>query len=188
MKLKQVLVIAVSVVLSGCGAALLAGGVAGGAMVNDSRGVQAMEADVRTSHELGLTLTRHKSLKTSHIVVSSFNQMIFLGGEVPNPYLKNLAERLVLKHPKVKRVYNEITVGPNATLKEMALDTWITSNVKTMMLARGGLRSGSFKVITERGVVYIMGYVSHEQANLAVDVARRVEHVKKVVRLFKYTD
>ncbi len=188
MNAKRLVVIVISLLLSGCGAAILAGGVAGGAIVNDSRGVGTIESDVRTSHELGIALTRRKSLKTSHIVVSSFNHMIFLGGEVPNPYLKNLAERIVLKHPKVKRVYNEIKVGPNATIKEMALDAWITSNVKAMMLTRGGLRSGSFKVITERGVVYIMGYVSHEQANLAVDVARRVEHVKKVVRLFKYTD
>lgn len=188
MNKKRLLVVAISLLLSGCGAAILAGGIAGSAIINDSRSFETMENDTRLSHDLGIALTRRKTLKTSHIVVSSFNQMIFLGGEVPNPYLKNLAERIVLKHPKVKRVYNEIKVGPNATMKEMAIDAWVTSNVKAMMLTRGGLRSGSFKVITERGVVYIMGYVSHEQANLAVDVARRVEHVKKVVRLFKYTD
>lgn len=174
--------------LAGCVGALVAGAATTGAVVNDARSLDEMEKDTRISHEVGRILTRHKALKSSHIVVSSFYQMVFLGGEVPKPALKQLAETLTLKVPEVVRVYNQIEVGANNSLKGQAHDTWITANAKTRMLARPGLRSGGIKVITEKGVLYLLGKVSHDQANLAVDEARRVQGVKRVVKLFKYTD
>lgn len=168
--------------------AVVAGAAAGGAVVNDSRSIEQLETDTRLSHELGLTLTRNPELKSSHIVVSVFSSMVFIGGEASSEKAKALAETLVLKHAGVKRVYNEITISDNNSLQGQAVDAWITTKVKTLMLARKGLRSGSIKVITEKSVVYLMGEVTHHQANLAVDVARRVDGVDRVVKLFKYTD
>lgn len=185
--MKSLLVLVV-LLLSGCVGAVLLGAAAGGAVVNDSRNLITMEEDTRISHELGLVFTRNKTLKKSHIVVSTFDHMVFLGGEVPNEHLKKLAEKIALANPKVKRVYNEITIGPNNTLKQQAIDAWVTAEVKTKMLTRKGLRSGSIKVITENGVVFLMGYVSHAQANLAVDVTRRVKNVRRVIKIFHYTD
>ena len=174
--------------LSGCVGAIVAGTATSGAVINDSRSLNEMEIDTRISHDAGLILTRDPKLKTSHIVISSFYQMVFLGGEVPSESLRAYAETLTLKVPGVKRVYNQITVGPNNSMKGQALDTWLTTKVKTSMLAKSGLRSGGIKVISEKAVVFLMGEVSHDQANLAVDVARRVDGVDRVVKLFKYTD
>lgn len=173
--------------LSGCVGVLVAGA-ATGAVVNDTRSIPELEKDTRISHNVSMVLTRNKDLQTSHIVVASFYQMIFIGGEAPAEKFKNLAENLTMKVPGVRRVYNQITIGPNNSLKNQAVDTWLTTKVKTSMLARSGLRSGAFKVLSEKGVVFLMGEVSHEQANLAVDVARRINGVKRVVKLFKYTD
>lgn len=177
-----------SLLLGGCAAAVLAGGAAGGSIINDKRSLKTIESDYRVSHELGMALTRDKALKTSHLVVSSFEHMVFLGGEVPKASLKSYAERVVLKHPKVRRVYNQIQVAPNNSLKQQAIDAWVTANVKGRMLAKSGLHAGSIKVITENGVVYLMGRVGRDQANMAVDIARRVDNVKKVVKLFNYAD
>lgn len=174
--------------LSGCVGAIVAGAASSGAVINDSRGVRQIEKDTRVGHDVGVVLTRHKSLKTSHIVVSSFYQMVLLAGEVPNEKLKNVAEKLTLKVPGVRRVYNQITIGPNNSLKGQALDAWLTTKVKSSMLTKSGLRSGAFKVVSEQGVVFLMGDVTHEQANLAVDVARRIDGVVRVVKLFKYKD
>lgn len=176
--------------LTSCVSAVLVGAAvgAGGAIVNDKRSITTMTEDTRIMHELSIAIIKNSEFRTSHIVLSAFENMLFLGGQVPEARLKRLAETLALRHPDVKRVYNEITVGPNTTLTQQSTDTWITTKVKTMMLARSGLKSGSIKVITEQGVVYLMGEVSHDQSNLAVDVARRVNGVKKVVKLFKYTD
>lgn len=175
-------------ITSGCVGFVVAGATATGAIINDSRSLTEMEKDAKVSHDISMVLTRNKKLKTSHIVVSSFYQMVFLGGEVPKSSLKAYAEQLTLKVPGVRRVYNQITVGPNNSLKEQAIDAWLTTKVKSAMLAKSGLRSGGFKVLSEASVVYLMGEVSHEQANMAVDVARRIEGVKRVVKLFKYTD
>jgi osmotically-inducible protein OsmY len=174
--------------LQACVSAVLVGAAAGGAVIHDSRSLQTMEEDTRISHELGQVITRDKAFKTSHVVISSFDHMLFLGGEVPHLRLKRQAEQIALRHPGVKRVYNEITIGPNNTFQQQAKDAWITTNVKTLMVAKQGLRSGTIKVITENGVVFLMGAVSHDQANLAVDVARRVQGVRRVVKIFKYTD
>lgn len=176
--------------LTSCVSAVLVGAAvgAGGAIVNDKRSITTMTEDSRIMHELSMAIIKNSEFRTSHIVLSAFENMLFLGGQVPEARLKRLAETLALRHPDVKRVYNEITVGPNTTFTQQSTDTWITTKVKTMMLARSGLKSGSIKVITEQGVVYLMGEVSHDQSNLAVDVARRVNGVKKVVKLFKYTD
>lgn len=179
-----------TIMLTSCVSTVLVGAAvgAGGAVVNDKRSFTTMAEDARITHELAIAIIKNSEFKTSHIVLSAFENMLFLGGQVPEPRLKRLAETLALKHPEVKRVYNEITVGPNASLTQQGIDTWITTKVKTMMLARSGLQSGSIKVITELGVVYLMGEVSHDQSNMAVDVARRVKSVKKVVKLFKYND
>lgn len=174
--------------LSGCVGAIVAGAASSGAVINDARSINEIEKDTKISHDVGLVLTRDESLKTSHIVVSSFYQMVLLAGEVPEVSLKAYAEKLTLKVPGVKRVYNQINVAPNASIKDQAEDAWLTTKVKTSMLAKSGLSSGSFKVISEKGTVYLVGYVSNEQANLAVDVARRISGVKRVVKLFKYKD
>lgn len=173
--------------LSGC-MGVVAAGAATGAVINDSRSFQEMERDTKVSHDVSMVLTRDKKLKSSHIVVSSFYQMVFLGGEVPKPQLKAYAEKLTLKVAGVRRVYNQIEVAPNNSLKGQAEDAWLTTKVKAAMLTKSGLKSGGIKVLSERDVVYLMGKVTHEQANLAVDVARRIDGVEKVVKLFKYTD
>lgn len=189
MKLVPLLVsLFMATLLSGCVGAVVAGAAGAGAVINDSRSFAQMGKDTRISHDIGQILTNKESLKTSHIVVSSYKGMVFLGGEVPKPALKRQAEGLALKVANVKRVYNQIEIAPNSSIKQMGIDAWITANIKTRMLARKGLHSGSMKVLTEKGVVYLLGDVSHDQANLAVDVARRVDGVTRVVKLFDYRD
>jgi osmotically-inducible protein OsmY len=187
-KIKSIiLAISLCLSLSSCVGVFVAGA-ATGAAINDSRSFSELEKDTRISHDVSMVLTREPKLKTSHIVVASFYQMVFIGGEVPIASFKSLAERLAIKVPGVRRVYNQITIGPNNTLKNQAKDAWLTTKIKTSMLAKSGLKSGAFKVLSENSVVFLMGEVSHEQANLAVDVARRIEGVDRVVKLFKYTD
>ena len=179
---------ALCIALSGCVGVLVAGAASSGAVISDARSFKEIEKDARISHDVGIVITRYKPLKTSHIVVSTFYQMVLLAGEVPEAKLKSLAEKLTLKVPGVRRVYNQITISPNSTLKDQALDAWLTTKVKSSMLTKSGLNSGGIKVISEKGVVYLMGHLTNEQANLAVDVARRIDGVERVVKLFKYQD
>ena len=83
-------------------------------------------------------------------------------------------------------MYDEIVVGNPIPLTQQSKDSVITGEVRTKMLAKKGLGSGSIRVVTENGVVYLMGVVTAEQANLAVEVARQTRGVQKVVKVFQY--
>ena len=87
-----------------------------------------------------------------------------------------------------QKVYNQIIISGVTTDLGRTDDAWITSKVKSAMLDQDGLRSSQIKVITSNGVVYLMGWVTHSQADLATNVARRVEGVQKVVKVFQYQD
>lgn len=175
--------------LSACVAAVVVAGVAaGGLVINDSRSFKQMNTDATIRRQAELQIASRPAFKNSKISIASYNQMVLLVGQTPKASLRVTAEKLLLADTNVKRVYNEITIAKPLPLSVQGKDTWITSSVKAKMLTRSGLQSGSFNVISEDGVVYLMGRVTHDQANLAVDVARRIDGVKRVVKIFQYTD
>tara|TARA_Y100000588_G_C14214208_1_gene908069 strand:+ start:1115 stop:1720 length:606 start_codon:yes stop_codon:yes gene_type:complete len=172
-------------VLTGCVAAVIAGA-AGGLVVYDKRSVAMISKDTRIFHKVHTKIVTNSIFDESHVVVTSFNQNVLLVGEVASESLKKQAETDAKTTPNVKRVYNELMIADPISLTERSKDTWITSQVRTQMLTKKNLESGSIRVVTEDSVVYLMGIVTHEQAKLAVDVARQVSGVKKVVKVFRY--
>ena len=162
-------------------------GAAAGLVVYDRRSVTMIERDARIFYLVHKTLVTDPRFRTSHVVVSVFNQAVLLVGQTPIASLRVVAEKTAQSTPYVRRVYNEITVDPvSHVLTERSKDVWITSEVRAKLLTRKGLESGSIRVLTEQEVVYLMGVATHEQANLAVDVARQVPEVRKVVKVFQY--
>ncbi len=160
--------------LTGCAVAVIAG-VAGMA-----------EKDARIFHVVHSTIIPDPRFRDSRIVVSSFNEVVLLAGQAPNASLREVAEKVATQTPNVRRVYNEITVDYPISLGTQSNDAWLTSQVRSHMLSQKGLESGTLRVITENGIVYLMGISTPEQANLAVDVARHVNGVRKVVKVFQY--
>jgi osmotically-inducible protein OsmY len=145
-----------------------------------------IEKDARIFHLVHKKIVTDAQFDDSHIVVTSFNQVVLLTGETPVASLRVLAEKIAKHTPKVKRVYNEITVGDPTSYSQRSKDSWITGQVRAKMLTKKDLESGTIRVVTEDSVVYLMGIVTHDQANLAVDVARQVSGVTKVVKVFRY--
>src|SRR3989339_974168 len=122
----------------------------------------------------------------SHISVYSFNCVVLLVGQAQTPELRARAFEIASSVKYVQKVYNQIIISGVTTDLGRTDDAWITSKVKSAMLDQDGLRSSQIKVITSNGVVYLMGWVTHSQADLATNVARRVEGVQKVVKVFQY--
>lgn len=183
--MKRILiVILVSTLLTGCIAAAVVGTT--GMAVYDRRGVVTIEQDARIFHIVHSKIVQDPRFRDSRIVVSSFNKVVLLAGQTPSASLRVLAEKIAQSTPKVTRVYDEITIGSPLSLTQRPRDTWITGQVKSKMLARKGLESGSIHVVTEDAVVYLMGIVTTEQSAIAVDVARHVNGVRKVVKVFQY--
>lgn len=176
--------------LQGC--IFVAGAAAGAAaiaMVYDHRTIQNTLQDTSIANKIVSNLSAYKELwKESHIGVTVFNHIVLLTGETPKNEWKQLASEIAKSVDGADKVYNQITIeGPTSTLTRTS-DSWITTKIRTEMLADQELKSSTIKVVTENGVVYLMGIVNKGQADIAVDIARKVTGVQRVMKLFIYTN
>jgi osmotically-inducible protein OsmY len=161
-------------------------GAAGSVMVYDRRSLTMIEKDARIFYVINRAITNERGFRNSHITVTSYSQVVLLTGQATSDALRLRAEKIAQSTPGIRRVYNEITVGEPLLLSERSKDALITSEIRTKMLAEPGLESGSIRIITEQSNVYLMGIATHEQADLAVNVARHSRGVNKVIKIFQY--
>lgn len=126
--------------------------------------------------------------ESAHIVIVSFNGLVLLAGEVGTEELKTKAGEVVNTFKDVRSVHNELVVSGPISMVARSNDSWLTTKVKTKLVAHGAIDSNRINVTTENGVVYLMGYVTREQAGYAVDVTQTVDGVTKIVKVFEYTD
>jgi osmotically-inducible protein OsmY len=187
---KLITLLSLSCLLQGCifvvGAAA---GAAAIAMVYDHRPIEATIEDTKLANRISDRIYANKTLRNeSHINVTVFNRIVLLTGETPNTEWRQEAEEVTKATPNVDRVYNQITIqGPTSSLTRTS-DSWITTKIKSQLLATEDLKTNtsSIKVVTENGVVYLMGTVTKQQADTAVDIARQVSGVQKVIKIFQY--
>ena len=127
-----------------------------------------------------------EELKRAHVSVTSYNGLVLLTGQVPNENARQLAESVVRQVRKVRTVHNELAVaGPTSHIVRTN-DTWITAKIKASMLGDDKVGVTNVKVVTENGVVYLMGLVSREDAESAVALVRESHGVQKIVKMFEY--
>jgi osmotically-inducible protein OsmY len=170
--------------LSGC-APLILGGAAVGAMVTFDRRTSGAQLE-----DEGIELRAGSRLRESlgdraHVNINSYNRQVLLTGEVPNENDKQLAETVVSKVDNVKGIVNDLAVMGNTTLAQRSSDTLVTGKVKASLVDAKDLYVGAFKVVTERGTVYLMGRVTQREADRATQVARNIGGVQRVVRIFE---
>lgn len=128
------------------------------------------------------------ALKNSNIHATSFNGVVLLTGQVPNNAMRDLAGRTARAPHRVRQVYNELEVSGKTTLLARTSDSWLTTKVKSVMLVDKNVDSGRIKVITENGVVYLMGLLTRNEAETAAEVARSIGGVQKVVKAVEYIE
>lgn len=130
----------------------------------------------------------HPDLKLANIDVTSFNGVILLTGQVSNNELRNLAGSTAQQAHSVRQVYNEIQVRGTTSVLARTSDSWLTTKVKGVLVADKGIDSSRTKVVTENGVVYLMGLLTRLEAENAAEVVRTVGGVQKVVKAVEYID
>ena len=121
----------------------------------------------------------------SHANFTAFNRRILITGEVPSDEAKSLIESEIRKIEGVKEVYNELGIGPATPLSSRSNDSFITSKVKARLVDTNQLSANHIKVLTERGIVYLMGIVNEREAKVAIAVARTTAGVAKVVNVLE---
>lgn len=174
-----------SVLLSACAPAMF-GGVIGTAMVASDRRSSGAQVDDEAIEVRGASAMRENFGTKTHINITSYNRQVLLTGEVANDQQRTQAEQLVTKLPNVRSIVNELAVGPASTMGERSSDAVITARVKAAMVDSEDVFANVYKVVTERGTVYLMGRVTQREAQRATEVARSVGGVKRVVRVFEF--
>lgn len=187
---KVLLILIIFVVLPGCVpvAAGTAVGAAGGSLLYDRRPMKVIIKDDDIAYAVEKKLFYVDDIRTQcHVGITSYGGVVLLVGQAPTQALKDQITTVASTTPGIKRLYNQMTLGAPTSCLTRTSDSWITAKVKTELLMAKHLKSGQFKVLTENGIVFLMGVVSRSQAQLAVSITRRVDGVQKVVKVFEYT-
>lgn len=184
--IKVCTVMALVQLLGGCAALAVAGVAGAGAVAVDRRTAGTMVDDEAIELKAREAIVADKQLnKQSHLNVTSYNGRVLLTGETPSAALRAQAVKRVSGVEKVKHVYDYVRVAAPSSLMSRSSDTYITGKVKTELLAHAQTSGIHVKVVTENGVVYLMGLMPPQEAKAAVDVARKVGGVQRVVNLFQ---
>lgn len=175
---------AVVVLATGCAPLLIGGAVVGGGLVATDRrtaGTQLEDESIEFK-----AAARVRELATlGHVNVTSYNRTVLITGEVPAENEKAAVEAAVARVENVRAVVNELGIGGNATLGSRSTDAIIAGKIKATMVDAKDVQANAFKVVSERGIVYLMGRVTEREARRGAEIASSVSGVQKVVRVFE---
>lgn len=173
---------------AGCAPVVVAGAAAGAAIMTDKRTTVAIADDQAIELKAGGELNADETLKNAHISVTSYNRVVLLTGQVPTQESRERAIAHVNTVDKVRRIHDELEIGPSAPMKQQGIDALTTAKVKSRLLGEQGLTSVHAKVVTENGVVYLMGLAKRSEAQYVSQIVQQVDGVKRVVLVIEYLD
>jgi osmotically-inducible protein OsmY len=177
----------VATVTVACAPLLVGVVVAGTALVVTDRRSAGSQVDdqtiqLRIANELSTALGK----LPVHINVNSFDRRVLLTGEVPDEATKTRAGEIAAASQNVRAVVNELAVLPPTPLSERTADTALATKVRAAFVNTREIAFNSVEIVTERGVVYLLGLVTEKEGQLVAQVASKVSGVKQVVKVFEY--
>ena len=172
--------------LQGCVPLLATGAGAGVLMANDRRTsgayVEDQEIELRIANRVNDTFPSDYV----HVNVTSYNRTVLLTGEVPDDATKQKINDIAKGVSNVKNVGNELVIAPPALLSARTNDAYVTAKVKTRFADAHRFPLTAVKVVTENGVVYLLGLVTDQEGADAAQIASTTAGVTKVVKMFEY--
>jgi osmotically-inducible protein OsmY len=175
--------------LQGCVSAAMSGVSSGAQACYNHHNLQNAYHDQKNSMHVDRAIHWYTNrFKTSNVSVSTFNNILILVGQVPTAQLRVELDKLARANCDAKHIYNLTTVSPPASSLTRVSDSWITTKIKTQLIAENEIDPSQIKVITENGTVYLIGTVFPDQADIATYIARTTAGVQNVVRVFSYLE
>ncbi len=171
--------------LSACAPLIIGGAMLGSTLMVTDRRTSGTQIDDQAIELKVLSRVKEVVGDRGHVSATSFNRMVLITGEVPTEADKIAVEQGIARIENVRSTVNELAVAGSTTLTSRSNDTLLTSKVKASFVDARDVLSNAFKVVTERGTVYLMGRVTEREATRASDLARSVSGVQKVVRVFE---
>jgi osmotically-inducible protein OsmY len=169
--------------LSGCASLIVGGAVVGGVVAIDRRTAGTQLEDEAIELKVASAMRRELGDRV-HLNVTSYNRQVLITGEAATAADRERAEKLAQSQDNVKAVVNDLAVMAPSSLSQRSNDAYITGKIKASYLDAKDIQVNSIKVVTERGVAYLMGRVTQREATRATEIARGVSGVVKVVRVF----
>jgi osmotically-inducible protein OsmY len=182
---KAVLCAALVGSLQGCVPLVVGGAAMGAAATMDRRTLGAQTEDKSITVKAEVQVPKIVG-SAGHVNIASFNRKVLLTGEVRDEAMKSAVEREVRGIENVVSVINELVVAGPSSYTSRSSDALITGNVKGSLVEMKTISATSFKVVTERGTVYLMGRVTQREGDLASKIAQSVSGVQRVVKIFEY--
>ncbi|MDP4529132.1 division/outer membrane stress-associated lipid-binding lipoprotein [Alkalimonas delamerensis] len=171
--------------LQGCAAAVLAGGGAAVVSAQDRRTLGSQIDDTGIAMRARQLFSQEDLNKQGRINVTSHNGVVLLTGQVESEQVRQRAGQIARDLQSVRDVHNQLRVGNTISLSTRSRDSWISTRVKTLLLSDSDISGLNIKVTTEDGEVFLMGLVTPAEADKAVEIARHVDGVNRVVRAFE---
>jgi len=150
-----------------------------GAKLNDNEIETAAKVNIKKADP---------QLEHAHVNIDSFNGIVLLTGQVPSEELRNLVADTVYKLNPVREIHNELAVSEPTSFAARSQDAWISTKIKAQLVADSETQSRRIHFVTENQVVFLMGIVTHEEADRIVNMVSHTADVQKVVKVFEYVD
>ncbi len=175
--------------LYGCAPVVVGGAATGASVVHDRRTVGTTVEDQNIEIKALRIRAQDSDLnKNSNLSTTSYNKVVLLTGQANSEEYRRRYVEQIRRIPEVKRVVDEIQIGPSASLTQQGKDTFITSKVKIKLfdVKLPNFDPTRVKVVTNSGNVYLMGIVTEQEAAQVVQKVRYVSGVKRVIKIFEY--
>jgi osmotically-inducible protein OsmY len=172
--------------LPGCAPVLVGAGAASALSVSEDRRSSGAQLDDQSIEWRASSRIGERFGSKVHVNITAYNRAVLLTGEVPDERVRGEVDSLVRAVPSVQGTTNELVVAEPTSLGSRTTDSYITSKIKTRFLDAAQFNALQVKVVTEAGVVYLMGIVTEKEGNDAVEIARTTGGVRKVVKMFEY--
>lgn len=173
--------------LQGCAVATVVAVTAGASMVADRRTFSKQIDDQSIEFIAHNELNKQKALSNNtNLHVISMNGTVLVIGQAPNSYLRDLAIKTIQDVPDIVTIHNQIRIGSTTAITTQSNDIWLTSKVKSALLANGEVNAKDIKVVTENSEVFLLGLVTQKEANIVVEITRNINGVSRVFKAFEY--
>jgi osmotically-inducible protein OsmY len=182
------LVLSTALLMQGCAGLIIGAGVGAVSVAHDRRTVGTQVDDKTTAGRLFSAISNDAALKEqTSISIQVFNGTALLVGQSPTRELIQQAEKLASTVKNIKKLHNQIRLGSPIPASTVAHDVWLASKVKTILIADKRIDGLHINIEVENSEVFLMGLVSQQESNIAVDITRNIKGVKQVIKAFEYT-
>lgn len=186
--LSLILVSVLAFSTTGCAGFLIAGAATTANLVTDPRSAQQIWDDNHLELDIGGLSHKAPYKDQLRVTAASYQGKVVLIGQAKQRAILDQFVDKVRKMKGVRELHNKVDIGEPLSFAQVSDDTWITTKVKSSLLTDSKLNGVKITVETENNVVYLFGYITHEQAKVATEITRHISGVKQVIRAFNYAD